>query len=61
MYNGTKRRIKTDMKEELFDIKRRIKQGNPLSPNLFCSVLEEIFRKMDWSNSGIRGGWGEMK
>ncbi len=36
-----------------------MKQGDPLSANLFNSVLEEIFRKLDWEEKGVKinGQW----
>ncbi len=32
-----------------------VKQGNPLSPNLFNTLMEHnIFRKLDWTNKDIK-------
>ncbi len=31
-----------------------MKQGDPLSPNLFNSILEDIFQKIEWEERGIR-------
>ena len=31
-------------------------QGDPLSPKLFIAVLENIFRKLDWKQKGIKIG-----
>ena len=39
---------------ENFPIKRGVKIGNPLSPNLFNAVLEEIFKKFEWKGRGIK-------
>lgn len=30
-----------------------MKQGDPISPNLFTALLEHIFRQLDWKNKGI--------
>ncbi len=36
-----------------------MKQGDPFSPNIFNSVLEEIFQKLDWEGKGVKinGQW----
>ncbi len=39
---------------EEFKIKKGVRQGDPLSTNLFNSVPEDIFRNMDWEGEGIR-------
>lgn len=38
----------------MFVFKRGIKQGDPLSSNLFNAVLEEVFRDLEWEEVGIR-------
>ena len=54
MYTDLKARIITDVKGELFGIKKGVKQGDPLSPIIFCAALEEIFKKLNWENKGTR-------
>ncbi len=39
---------------EEFKIEKGVRQRDPISPNLFNSVLEDILRKMDWEGKGIR-------
>ncbi len=31
-----------------------MRQGDPLSPNLFNCFIEEVFRNLNWENKGIR-------
>ena len=54
MYTNLKANIITDKKGELFQIKKGVKQGDPLSPVLFICALEEIFRKLKWEGRGIK-------
>ncbi len=50
--------MRFDQNGEEFALGRGVKQGDPLFPNLFNSVLEEIFRKLDWEGKGlINGQW----
>ena len=30
-----------------------MRQGDPVSPKLFSSVLEDVFRKLDWTHQGL--------
>ncbi len=55
---NSKAYIKLDRKGEKFSLKRGIKHGDPLSPNILNSVLE-VFRKMNWEEKGIKinGQW----
>ncbi len=40
-----------DKEGEIFQIQKGVKQGDPLSPNLFNVVLEEVFRHTKWKKS----------
>ncbi len=53
MYTELKARIKTDTIGEYFSIKKGVRKGDPLSPILFNSSLEEIFRNLEWEDRGL--------
>jgi len=52
-YKNCTAQIKLDLVGRHFKIKRRVRQGDPLSPNIFNAVLEDIFRKLDWKGRGL--------
>ncbi len=53
-YSESKAYIKMDRTGELFNIKRGVRQGDPLSTNMFNCVCEEIFRNLKWEEMGIK-------
>ncbi len=53
MYDNVRARIKTDVQSNYFNIKKGVRQGNPLSPILVISSLEQIFRNLNWENRRI--------
>lgn len=59
LYYNSVAYIKLDTKGTCFQLGRGVKQGDPLSPNLFNSVLENIFRELNWEGKGIKinGMW----
>jgi len=54
MYNRAKAYVKLENKGAEFRVRNGVKQGDQLSSNIFNSVLEEIFKKLDWSEKGIK-------
>ncbi len=52
MYNNAQIVIKMDQTGPTFGLHRGVKQGDPLSPNLFNAVLEGIFTEIDWETMG---------
>jgi len=53
-YDNAKAYIKLDESGPKFALHRGVKQGDPLSPNLFNALLEEVFRDINWEGCGIR-------
>ncbi len=54
MYEQAEAYVKMDQKGDNFKVERGVRQGDPLSPNLFNAILEEIFRKLEWEGRGLR-------
>ena len=54
MYKQSTAQIRLDVKGRKFEIKRGVKQGDPLSPNIFNAVLEQVFRKLNWRGKGFK-------
>lgn len=53
IYANSTSKVKLENRGEVISIERGVRQGDPLSPKLFIAVLENIFRKLDWSNKGV--------
>lgn len=50
IYSQSTAKVKTEKVGQTFTLGRGVKQGDPISPKLFTCVLEEIFRKLQWSS-----------
>lgn len=54
LYQNSVAHIALDKKGDIFKVGRGVKQGDPLSPNIFNAVLEDVFRKLEWDNYGLK-------
>ena len=50
IYSSMTAKIRLEREGNSFQLRRGVRQGDPISPSLFISLLEDIFRKMtmDW-------------
>lgn len=53
IYQRNTARIKLDREGPPFHLNRGVKQGDPLSLDLFISLLESTFKQLDWHNKRI--------
>ncbi len=53
MYDKVEAYIRTDYAGKKFPVNRGVRHGDPLSPNLFNCVLEEVFRGLNWDGRGL--------
>ena len=53
IYSKSSTKIKLEREGPEFDIKKGVRQGDPLSPKIFSAVLEHVIRNIDWERQGI--------
>lgn len=54
IYSGPTATIVLHKKSDRIPIKKGVRQGNTISPMLFPTCLQEVFRILDWEELGIR-------
>ena len=54
IYRDSTTTIKLHKKSEKIPIKKGVRQGDTISPKLFTACLEEIFKKLEWENIGMK-------
>ena len=59
IYNSGTSIIRLDNDSYKFPIQREVRQGDTLSPKLFNAGLEQVFRRLNWEDKGIKIN-GEM-
>jgi hypothetical protein len=54
MYSSCTSQVKVDSNlSSKFPVRRGVRQGDTLSPNMFNAGLEQVFQKLDWEDKGI--------
>jgi len=53
IYEHATSSVKMHKHTDKFQVERGVRQGDTISPKLFTSALETVFKKLDWSEMGI--------
>ena len=54
LYTDSSITVHLHKESEKIRIKRGVRQGDTISPNLFTATLESIFRRLNWENKGVK-------
>lgn len=53
IYTKSTSRVKLETIGPSFQVKRGVRQGDPLSPRIFIAILESIISNLDWQKQGL--------
>ncbi|EYC43821.1 hypothetical protein Y032_0480g2243 [Ancylostoma ceylanicum] len=54
LYNNFSTRISPFYDNITIDVRRGVRQGDTVSPKLFTTTLEDVMRRLEWVNMGVR-------
>ncbi|EYC16950.1 hypothetical protein Y032_0032g2588 [Ancylostoma ceylanicum] len=54
LYNNFTTRISPFYDDITIDVRRGVRQGDTVSPKLFTATLEDVMRRLEWDNMGVR-------
>ena len=54
LYTDSSVTVYLHKESEKIRIKRGVRQGDTISPKLFTATLENIFRRLNWENKGVK-------
>ncbi|EYC22351.1 hypothetical protein Y032_0017g3299 [Ancylostoma ceylanicum] len=54
LYSNFTTRISPFCDDITIDVRRRVRQGDTVSPKLFTATLEDVMRRLEWDNMGVR-------
>ena len=56
IYTDSSVTVHMHKESEKIRIKRKVRQGDTISPKLFTATLESVFRRLNWENKGVKIG-----
>ncbi len=54
IYRDSTATIQLHKKSRIIPIRKGVRQGDTISPKLFTACLEEIFKKLEWDDMGLK-------